>query len=322
LSDPAHPPRLSSDCHHARPPGIFPRRPPRGGTPLQPRRTSLIAAALLTPGIALADTQWTGAAGNNLWADALNWSNGVPNAAGFATINRYDPAISGIDLGGDTRDIGYLYLTNSDTRLINGTLAVNHIEYDGFGTTTTTATIRANLTTTSDRLELNSINSNARLRIEGPIVGSGFDVFPVQTALAGLKTYTGRTLVNDPSGDATLVDQGAARSTAAVDIGSRLILDNVNVNLPDRLNDGATVRLIGGELQLRGNPEAPSFERLGPVQFADGGGVATLLKVGRLGQTTFQPVVLQAATLQRTGDGIAQLTTLPETASSPTRPQP
>ena len=50
-----------------------------------------------------AETAWTGAAGNYLWGDPANWSNGVPDASTDDTILETSKDLKTIELGGVTR---------------------------------------------------------------------------------------------------------------------------------------------------------------------------------------------------------------------------
>jgi|SRR6266850_3296726 len=69
-----------------------------------------------------ADTAWTGSAGNGLWGDAGNWSNGVPTRDRSAEMKK----TTTIDLGGVTREAKWVYMTASPS-IRNGTLATTSI---------------------------------------------------------------------------------------------------------------------------------------------------------------------------------------------------
>src|SRR5262245_24405005 len=74
-----------------------------------PRLGPLVALAgialALTAGAARAQTTWTGAATAN-WADAGNWTNGVPAAGVTATFNGPGNGNTAVNLGGATRAVG------------------------------------------------------------------------------------------------------------------------------------------------------------------------------------------------------------------------
>lgn len=237
-----------------------------------------LAAAPITH--AYDSTAWTGGANNGLWADSLNWSNGLPTAGpGQADVSR---ASGVVDLGGITRDADSVLLSNSSTRLTNGTLALNYLEYNGTGAPGVVATVAATLTTRAPTLRLSAVNAIQRLRIEGPIAGDDFVLRPAHVALAGANTYTGPTIVAEFS-DTLLLDNGSATRSSRFDLGHTLQLNNGSVNVNDRLNDAAPLRFFGGTLSISGNAAAPTTERVGLLQFvADGGTIALSHAAGQL----------------------------------------
>ena len=55
-------------------------------------------------------------------------------------------------------------LSNSSTRLTNGTLALNYLEYNGTGAAGVVATIATALTTRAPTLRLSAVNAIQRIR--------------------------------------------------------------------------------------------------------------------------------------------------------------
>src|SRR5678815_1833197 len=84
---------------------------PKGGSVPPNRHLVALLLSLTTAPFAHAyeSTAWTGAANNGLWADPLNWSNGLPTAGpGQADVSR---ASGVVDLGGVTRDSDFVLLS-------------------------------------------------------------------------------------------------------------------------------------------------------------------------------------------------------------------
>ena len=83
-----------------------------------------LAVAFPAASVVANTSTWTGAAGDLLWSNPANWSDGVPLADTDAVI----PAIpvATIDLGGLSRSVDSLSTASSVT-LANGTLAPNQI---------------------------------------------------------------------------------------------------------------------------------------------------------------------------------------------------
>jgi hypothetical protein len=210
-----------------------------------------------------ADTIWTGNAANGLWGDAGNWSNGVPLANGSAQISTPDA----IDLGGVSRQVGFLLRTDGAT-IQNGGLQTSAI----YGCCYTIAP-STTLSGAGGTLLLWGLGGETR--IEGPIVGDGFDLH-ASAVFSGENTYTGRTVT---VGDVTVRGSGAIRNSPVMElVDGRVVLDNREVNSPDRLNDQMDVQIWGPPLRVVGNAGSPTFECVGSISFMTSGGGVELVQ--------------------------------------------
>src|SRR4051812_47765703 len=111
-----------------------------------------------------ADTTWTGLAGNGLWGDAGNWSNGVPTRDRTAEMKK----TTTIDLGGTTREAKWVYMTASPT-ISNGTLATGSIRGAYF-----TIPSSSSLTGFDGQLAISGFYWDTFVR--GPVIDDGLDV--------------------------------------------------------------------------------------------------------------------------------------------------
>jgi hypothetical protein len=225
------------------------------------------------------DTVWTGAANNGLWGDAGNWSNGMPNRNSEAEISK---TIT-VDLGGVRREVERLELRNGGG-FQNGTLASRFVY--GF------YSVPANVELTGLDGQLHISGNAVTPRIEGRVVGDGFDFFAAGLFTAQ-NTHTGPTI---SLGHVTLAEGGSMKNASAMRvIWGDVRLDNRIVNSPDRLDDAMPVELWGGaSLTLVGNASEASSERVGRVVLANGGGIKFAQAT-----TTPQPITLFASSLQR-----------------------
>ena len=103
----------------------------------RPRAWLAVAACLLLlPGVAPAQTTWTGAV-NSLWSNSGNWTNGVPTATTNTTIG---PALVYLDTDGATQNLSLLamLLSSGGARnlTVNGNFSWTGNTMGGAGTTT------------------------------------------------------------------------------------------------------------------------------------------------------------------------------------------
>lgn len=193
-----------------------------------------VATAVLSSLPAHAATRtarWTGAAGNNLWADPLNWDGGVvPDAdtdvwASNATIDLggvlHPRAAASFNDGGGME---------STTRIVNGTLRTPTV--NGGGQIDIASNVTAPAGTT-----LNLIGS---VNVPGRIVGPIDVVFATNTQITTTQTYSGNTIV---SGRVMLSGvSGRLESTPVVEVRGSLDLNNSSGLA------ASEVRLAGGKL--------------------------------------------------------------------------
>jgi len=143
-----------------------------------------LAAASAAQAYTLND--WTGAAGNNLWGDPANWTQGVPAADHGVTIAN---AAELVDLAGQRWSADNVVLNSTQLRLVNGTLVTRFL-FSNATSATDAATITASLTSDAPQLTVGGPTGyyDKPLRIEGPIVGDNFALSVGNTVLAGANT--------------------------------------------------------------------------------------------------------------------------------------
>jgi autotransporter-associated beta strand protein len=172
---------------------------------------------------------WTGAAGDNVWANPANWSAGVPNVStAFADFNAASVASGPIDLGpfifGNQMSLARLTFSNiaqdfSFTNSIASPPGVLNLFGDGgsFNTSVLTSGGAGRLVTLHNDIRLhtstafNLLPNSARQRYTGTISSA-------QTSGATLLSLTGRT---NNIADAIRIDGRISDGTA----GARLVID-------------------------------------------------------------------------------------------------
>jgi autotransporter-associated beta strand protein len=140
----------------------------------------------------------------------------------------------------------------------------------GGGTVTSTSGV-GNLVVNADNASRPFAGS-----IAGGTVASGNYVNFTRSGLNTLtfyspNTYSGTTLIN--GGTTVLRDNASFSNTSSIDINyATLTVDNSagTIDLPNRINDAATITLRGGTLTIQGRPQAASSEAFGAVVIAEG----------------------------------------------------
>jgi hypothetical protein len=260
----------------------------------------LILSFGLSPRIVAQTTLWNGPPDGH-WGDPLNWTNGVPTATSYASISYpYIDALIPIDLGEVQRQVQSLELATPYIRLTNGSLdAQIVIGQNGYDKSNPPSTLGVPVTSHAAMLQLYG-GSLGALYVDAPVFGAGLAVQSAYTRFTAANTYSGPTLVTQ-AGPVYFSGQGSALQSSDFQLTGRLVLDNSTTNLPDRLNDVASVHISGGgELLIGGNATAPMSERVGLIDIGVGGGAITLAGNN-------QPITLRAAGMHVSGGAFAYI---------------
>jgi hypothetical protein len=258
-----------------------------------------VCALIAAPLRADNETRWMGPS-NGLWADPLNWTDGVPTAGSNVSISfPFAGGLIPIDLGGVERSAGILDLFSPYVRLTNGSLVVNSITaQQGYDTLNPPNTIAIPITSIAPVLHLNGA-SNSVLQVNAPIAGSGLGVQSTYVSFNAANTYTGATTVTAFS-RTSFAGQGSALATSSVEVGGTLVIDNREVNLADRLSDAAPIRFDGGALQFLGNASVDGFEHVGTLDFAMFGAINLPAQIAT-------PFTLRAAGIRHDAGAFGQI---------------
>lgn len=240
-------------------------------------------------------TTWTDGGHNGLWADPANWSNGVPTAQSYATLDVGHVSSPIIDLGGTTQSVGVLDLEIGGCTFQNGSLSAGTILAVGSG---------SNFTVQLQPLGGGLLHlfggewnpSWEHLQVHGPIGGTAGVV--LDASLYSSNPYTGATTVDSY---ARLEANGSITNTAALYLGGgTLRLSNTATNVSGRLNPTAPIFFDHGGLDIVGNSNTATVERVGTLHVNASGSFIELESLG-------QPVTLVAAGLEQSAGGLASV---------------
>jgi hypothetical protein len=208
-----------------------------------------------------ADTTWTNATGNRLWADSLNWNNGVPTS----TDTAYLLATGSIMLpsnatAGLVRQS--VFAPSSPVQLQAGHLSTNFVD----GTFNTgTITIASAVGALTDALNLRDVVVTGTI---GDGLGGGmFDVVGMNTELQGASTTHGEAVL----GFATLSAGGSVASANRV-----VFTGNGNINVQngfaalDRLPDNGTIQLYNPVVSIASSSSAAASDSAGTIALEEG----------------------------------------------------
>lgn len=203
-------------------------------------------------------TRWTGAAGNGLWGDPANWTEGVPTAATPADF--FTTSVS-VDLGGVARPAASV--GGSNVTLNNGTLVTADV-------------VAANL-----NVALRPPVGSGAIRVRGAVTGTigdgaggGDFSLTLRGTLAAPATHTRETILNN----VTVTPDGALRNSSQfiVSYGSLLIEDS-SIGATNKLNDSAPLRLNAATFSYNGaSTIGVSTERVGTLAIEQGASLVTL----------------------------------------------
>jgi uncharacterized repeat protein (TIGR01451 family) len=242
-------------------------------------------------GCAAGSNQWTGTAGNNLWATATNWSTGaIPTAT--------DSVCIGTAFTNSTITVGVLAAANQTIANLNSNATLNFSS--GPLTITGAATFANALNVSGGTLTLNGASAvqgafglaGGTLTGSSPIIASGLITWTAGT-ISGASTLAANGGLNLPSGSAVLdtrtinvtgaTTQGGAATSSSLVLQNGAIVNNsagsiwsiVNGNGSGIINNGGTSNTFNnaGTFQMTGgtsNQITVPFNNTGSVSVTAG----------------------------------------------------
>jgi autotransporter-associated beta strand protein len=222
---------------------------------MSPLRTLAISLLLAAPAVAqVGKTTFTNAAGNGLWGDGRNWTNGVPTASVQAEIKSWFGSLT-VDLGGISREAAYVDLGSTldgALRVVNGALVTSSVDVGPVGNTI----IDANLIGLGGTLALSGdgiING----QIGDPTLGAGFEL--VINSLANLQLYG----VARHAGDTRIYGWVTMAESSGIESSDRIIVGRDGNLSTSAISDDATVEMFGGRFYSSG-------DRIARLHFSSG----------------------------------------------------